>query len=191
MMKDTNLWMIPVFLEVLNLLLVGLASLNPKNQVPSDVPPDMAFLPTENFKTQHHLNKMAEWTNKNQMKLNPEKSKYMIINFCTSYQFRTRLNVENSLMEQVHETRLLGVILQDDLSWNLNTQNLVKRAFSRMIILRKLIEFEVKTEDMVTIYILFIRSIIEQSSVVWSSSLTTEEMSSLERTQKSSPQDNF
>ena len=37
---------------------------------------------------------------------------------------------------------------------------------------------------MVTIYILFIRSIIEQSSVVWSSSLTTEEMSSLERTQK-------
>ena len=172
------------FLEVLNLLMAGLATLNPKNQVPSDVPPNMAFLPSENFKTQNYLDKMAEWTEENQMKLNPIKSKYMIINFCTNYQFRTRLVVNNSLLEQVHETRLLGLIIQDDLSWNSNTKSLVRKAYSRMIILRKLIEFEVKTQDMITIYILFIRSIIEQSSVVWSSSLTVDEMASLERTQK-------
>ena len=53
-----------------------------------------------------------------------------------------------------------------------------------MIIIRKLIEFEVKLEDLLNIYVLFIRSVIEQSSVVWSSSLTCEEMASLERTQK-------
>ena len=52
-----------------------------------------------------------------------------------------------------------------------------------MIILRKLKEFELKTTDMITIYILFIRSVIEQSSVVWSSSLTNGEMAFLERSQ--------
>ena len=53
-----------------------------------------------------------------------------------------------------------------------------------MIILRKLAEFRIPTKDMLTIYVLFIRSVVEQSSVVWSSSLTTEEQISLERTQK-------
>ena len=177
-MDDTS------FLEILNLIMAGLASLNPKNQVPSDIPPNMVFLPSENCKTQNYLDKMAKWTEEFQMKLNPIKSKYMIVNFCTNYQFRTRLVVNNSLLEQVHETRLLGLIIQDDLSWNSNTKSLVKKAYSRMIILRKLIEFEVKIQDMVTIYILFIRSVIEQSSVVWSSSLTVDEMTSLERTQK-------
>ena len=172
------------FLEVLNLLLVGLASLNPKIQVPSDVPPEMAFLPEKNCDTQNYLNKMVKWTEEKEMQLNPLKSKYMIINFCRSYQFKTRLFMNNQLLEQVHETGLLGLLIQDDLSWKSNTKNLVKRAYSRMIILRKLIEFDVKTEDMITIYILFIRSIVEQSSVVWSSALTTNELSSLERTQK-------
>ena len=53
-----------------------------------------------------------------------------------------------------------------------------------MIIPRKLVDFQVKSKDMITIYILFIRSVLEQSSVVWSSSLTQDEMQSLERAQK-------
>ena len=118
------------------------------------------------------------------MKLNPNKTKYMIINFCSSYQFKTRLSVKSSLLEQVSETRLLGVIIQEDLSWNKNTRALVKKAYSRMVILRKLVEFEVNKSDMITIYILFIRSVLEKSSVVWSSSLTLEQIASLEKVQK-------
>ena len=108
----------------------------------------------------------------------------MIINFCDSYQFKTRLKIKNSLIEQVNETRLLGLTIKDDLTWKSNTQNLVKRANSRMLILRKLKEFDVKIQDMTTIYVLFIRSVIEQNSVVWSSALTCEELAYLERTQK-------
>ena len=172
------------FLEILNMISIGLASLYSKNHVPSDVPPEMAFLPSENFNTQNYLDKISKWTNENEMLLNLKKSKYIIVNFCDSLQFKTRLNVNNSLIEQVSQTRLLGVIIQDDLTWKKNTQSLGKRANSRMIILRKLKEFEVKTADMITIYVLFIRSVIEQSSVVWSSSITVGEMAFLERTQK-------
>ena len=53
-----------------------------------------------------------------------------------------------------------------------------------MMILRRLAEFKVNHKDMITIYILFIRSVLEQSSVVWSSSITEEQLQSLERTQK-------
>ena len=80
--------------------------------------------------------------------------------------------INNSSLDQVSETRLLGLIVQDDLSWRSNTESLVKRAYTRMIIIRKLSEFDLNTNDMITIYVLFIRSILEQSSVVWSSSIT-------------------
>ena len=116
------------FLEILSLLSIGLASYNAKNQVPSDVPPEMAFLPPENCQTQTHLDRISKWTDENEMLLNSQKSKYMVINYCSSLQFKTRLFVNNSLIEQVNETRLLGLIIQDDLSWKSNTKSLVKRA---------------------------------------------------------------
>ena len=61
---------------------------------------------------------------------------------------------------------------------------LVKKGYQRTILLQKLFEFNVPTKDLVTIYILFIRSILEQSCVVWSSSITIEEKEDLERVQK-------
>ena len=53
-----------------------------------------------------------------------------------------------------------------------------------MEILRKLSSFNPPLEDMKTIYILYIRSILEQSSVIWHSSLTEENRADLERVQK-------
>ena len=172
------------FLEILNLLSIGLASLNPKAQVSNDIAPGMLYLPGENSKTQSHLNTISKWTDDHQMKINTEKTKYMIFNYCKSYQYGTRFFINKALLQQVHEIRLLGVIIQDDLTWSANTKYLVKRAYTRMLILRKLSEFKVPKSDMITIYILFIRSVIEQSSVVWSSSLTQEDISSFERVQK-------
>ena len=119
--------------------------------------------------------------------MNCDKSKYMIFNFSRNYQFNTRLYIENTLLEQVTETRLLGVIIKDDLSWHANTENLVKRAYQRMMILKKLYSFNVPTENMVNIYVLYIRSVVEQSSVVWSSSITQGQEYDLEKVQKVAP----
>ena len=171
-------------LEILNLLSIGLSSFNSKLQVPSDIPPDFKYLPPKNTNMQTFLDKINEWSESHEMKLNPTKTKYMITNFCSSHQFKTRLSINNSLLEQVVETKLLGVIIRDDMSWCENTKSLVKRAYKRMVILRKLVEFQVGTKDMITIYMMFIRSVLEQSSVVWSSSLTQEQLNSLERAQK-------
>ena len=72
------------------------------------------------------------------MKLNAEKSKYMVVNFTQNYQFNTRLTLDNTLLEQVKETKLLGVVLRDDLTWQSNTDLIVKQAYKRMLLLHKL-----------------------------------------------------
>ena len=62
----------------------------------------------------------------------------------------------------------------------------MKNAYSRIELLRKVAEFTKSIEDKREIYILHIRSILEQSCVVWHSSLTEENLLDLERVQKAS-----
>ena len=50
--------------------------------------------------------------------------------------------------------------------------------------LRKLCEFKVCKKDLIQIYILYIRSIVEQSCVVWASALTEQQKTDIERVQK-------
>ena len=118
------------------------------------------------------------------MKLNTAKSKYMVINFTDNYQFNTRLSFEDVLLEEVQETRLLGVVINNTLTWNSNTEYIVKRAYKRMLLLHRLFEFGLPMEEMLEIYILYIRSILENSVVVWHSSITQAEHKSIERVQK-------
>ena len=108
----------------------------------------------------------------------------MIMNFCKSMKFQTRLRINNDLMRQVHEVRLLGLIISDTLKWNSNTDMLIKRAYKRVTILRKLTNFNIPISDLIHIYKLYVRSALEQSSVVWSASISTEEMNAFERCQK-------
>ena len=72
------------------------------------------------------------------MQLNVEKTKYMIVNFTRSHQFQTRFKLEGQLIDQVHQARLLGLIISDDLTWKANTEHLVKKAYKRMSILTNL-----------------------------------------------------
>ena len=62
----------------------------------------------------------------------------MIFNETIKYQFSTRVFIEDTLLEIIEETKLLGVIITADLSWHKNTAMLTKKAYARMEILRKL-----------------------------------------------------
>ena len=118
------------------------------------------------------------------MALNKTKTKYMVINFTKKFQFSTRLTLENQLLEEVSECKLLGLTLTNDLTWQKNTETIIKKANTRMIILHKLYEFNLPMEELVNMYILFIRSAVEYACVVWHSSLTEEQHNDIERIQK-------
>ena len=87
-------------------------------------------------------------------------------------------------LEAPKETKLLGTIVTNDLKWDRNTNELVKKASKRMQILFKAAKFTTSKTDLKDIYITFIRSILETSSVVWHSSLTKSNRKALERMQK-------
>ena len=53
-----------------------------------------------------------------------------------------------------------------------------------MELLRRISNFNAPIKDLVQIYITYIRSILEQSCVIWHSTLTQEDCDSLERVQK-------
>ena len=92
--------------------------------------------------------------------------------------------MENSLLDVTKETKLLGTMISSDLKWRRNTEMIVKKAYQRMIILHKLYSFNVPDKEITTIYILYIRSILEQSCQVWHYSITVEEQTDIERVQK-------
>ena len=65
-----------------------------------------------------------------------------------------------------------------------NTKFLIQKANSKMRLLHKLVGFGIDKEDLKIIYILYIRSHLEQSCQVWHSSLTLENITDMERVQK-------
>ena len=84
----------------------------------------------------------------------------------------------------MEDNLLLGKIISLVLTWCSNTEMLVKKSYQRMIMLHKLHPFNIGDTEMVNIYILYIRSMSEQSCQVWHFSLTEEEKDDIERVQK-------
>ena len=171
-------------LEIINLISIGLACYSYQNHVPSDIATNSLFLDPKNVKSQDYLRNIESWSESKQMKLNEKKTNYMIFNFSSNYQFNTRLDIDGRKIDQICETKLLGLKIRDDLSWKSNTEMLTRKAYMRMTILKKLIQFEVPVYELVQIYILYIRSVVEQYATVWHSSITSGEKNDLERTQK-------
>ena len=172
------------FLEVIYLLSVGIATYNVKQHVPSNIPSHNQIIPPRNLKSQQSLNVINEWTKKKKMKLNVKKTKNMIFNFTRKYQFTTSLSVDDQPLEIVKETKLLGTYITEDLRWNKNTAEIVKKAWQRMQLLNRASRFTSNKWDLKQIYLIYIRSILEQSGVVWHSSLSQKNKRDLERVQK-------
>ena len=172
-------------LEIINLLTVGLTSFNIKHQVPNDVANHNQFIDPRHLKSQVWLNEIRNWTHNQKMKINGKKSKTMIFNYTDNYQFSTRLKLDGEPIEVIDSTKLLGTVISSDLKWDQNTNYIVKKANARMELIRRIAGFGANKEDLKQLYILFVRSQLEQSAVVWHSSLTEENSNDLERVQKS------
>ena len=68
--------------------------------------------------------------------------------------------------------------------WSKNTREICKKPFSRLSLLTKLKFVGVKIEDLIEVYMLYIRSKTEYCCVVYHSRLTAEDSATIERIQK-------
>ena len=171
-------------LEMVNLITAGLSSYNFKNHVASDIGVDQSYLPSMHLQSQNYMDRIQKWTNDNKMRVNGKKTKLMIVNFTKNYQMSTRIYLEGELLQIVDETILLGCVITSDLKFHRNTEHMVKKAYARMTLLQKLYSFNIPTKDLVNIYILYIRSLVEQNVAVWNSTITQEEKEDIERVQR-------
>ena len=90
---------------------------------------------------QESIDKAADWTSMNCMKINSKKSKEMIISFTQDVHFKKcvpNIIIECIPFEVVKHAKLLGVILSDDLTWNMHVDSIVKKAAKRVYILYQL-----------------------------------------------------
>ena len=172
-------------LEIINLVNIGISSHNFKQQIASDIPEHGQFVQNQELKTQNYLNEINQWTVNQKMEINEKKTKAMLINFTNQHQFVTRLQLKGKSIELVDKIKILGVTMTNKLDWSENTAILVKKVNQRMQLLRAVWGFGSSIQEMVHLWKLFCLSVLEQSCVVWGSSLTQENKDDLERTQKS------
>ena len=108
----------------------------------------------------------------------------MIFNFSKKKTLFHTTHTKWKNIQAVKEMKLLGTIISDDLKWNKNTRFLIKRAYARMELLRQLNKFTNSIRDKIHIYKTYVRSVLEQSCVVWSSNPTKRNIKELEQVQK-------
>ena len=144
------------------------------------------ILPSESYSLQEQLNKLVEYCETNQMKINEKKSKVMIFNTRKMYDGRPRLAVgENEFLEIVESYKLLGVIVRSDLKWSENTDYMCKKGYSRLWLLRRLKSLGANQSEMLDVYSKQVRSILELAVPVWNAGLTKHDSNQIERVQRS------
>ena len=88
-------------------------------------------------------------------------------------------------MEVVKSAKLLGVIISSDLKWNEHTRYICKKPKQRLWFLRRLSKLGASRVDLLNLFQLMTRSILEQASPVFTSGLSKTNIKDIENIQKS------
>ena len=109
----------------------------------------------------------------------------MCFNFQTSLKFPPIFYVGDSApLEIVNETKLLGIILTDDLKWNAHVEFMCKKASKKIWQLRRMKILNLEPEILLDFYLKEVRSILEFGVACWNSGITCKLGEQIERVQK-------
>ena len=141
-------------------------------------------LPEGESRVYKQLLKTQEYCTLNEMRINQKKTKFMVFNPCTSKDFMPNFKLGEKDLEVVDEMRLLGLIIQSDMKWQSNTDNMVAKANKKLWMLRRLKTLGADTADLVDVYVKQIRCVLELAVPAWQGAITQAEKLELERVQK-------
>ena len=136
---------------------------------------------------QHSVDIAARWTVHNDMKINSDKLKEMLISFMQDPEFRNtvpRLTIDGNEIDYVQHAKRLGVTISSDLTWNKHFENIVAKAGKRVYMLYQLKRAGKGQHDLVTIYVGVIRPVLEYACPVWHTNLNIHLTESIETVQK-------
>ena len=108
----------------------------------------------------------ARWTEQNDMKINSEKSKEIIISFAQDGNFRStipNIKIDGRDIAQVCHAK--------DLTWNKHVDNIVIKAGKRLYMLYQLKRAGITQKDLVSVYVSVVRPVLEYACPVWHTNL--------------------
>ena len=139
---------------------------------------------TQISRIQESLNNFQQWTNVNNMKLNAAKCHAMVITFMKRPLVFENLLIGNVELDTVKFAKILGVIVQSNLKWDLHIKDTMLRCNRKLYMLRRLKSFNFPRNDLLTIYMGYIRPVLDYCVPVFNGNITQEQILNLERIQK-------
>ena len=143
------------------------------------------ILPKENNLLQYYLHDTELFAQNNHMVINKQKTKVISFTKSRKWDFPPELEFsDGTRIETIAETKLVGVIISQDLKWFKNTSYICEKAQKRLWILRRLLECKLSTHEMFDVYTKEIRSVLELAVPVWHPGLTKSQINKIENIQK-------
>ena len=126
-------------------------------------------VPKINDNLQQGLTNVSKWCSKNKMIINPSKTKCMLVTTRQKHQLNPpplNLCFENSPIQQVNKHKLLGVIIDEQLSWKPH-MNKICNTISRSIFMLSKLKPILDQKTRLLCFNAYIRSHIDYASTVW------------------------
>ena len=144
----------------------------------------MKLNPTEDI-LQQELDKFYLFTENNKLIINRRKCFVMKFSRSRKYDFPPEFTIGGSATLDVkQELRILGVMVQSDLRWQSQCEEMVRRATSTTWAIRRMKALGVREAALVQFWKSEGRVHLEYACPVWHSSLTTVQSKSLDRAQR-------
>ena len=133
---------------------------------------------------QQALDIATEWTSANNMQINEKKCAVINFKFNKIEQAEIPYKINNEKLDTVSVMNLLGVVISDDLKWLENTKKIVTKCSRSLYIISKLKSFGASRDDLVRVWLSYLRPITEYAAPLWHPSLMVIEKFKIERLQK-------
>ena len=127
---------------------------------------------------QEDLRNLEQWAKKWGMVFNAKKCYILSVNQKHSHFYE----LDNTILQQVKNSRYLGLTFSDDLKWNAHVNNTVKKANSTLGLIRRNF-YHCPASTRKTAYIALVRSTLEYGAPIWDPSSKTE-VDKLEQVQR-------
>ena len=118
------------------------------------------------------------------MLINAKKTKEILIDFAKKPAPIPELIINGQKIERVTSSKLLGVVISDNLSWGEHINYIVGRATQRLFFLRLLKRANVSMDKMIEVFCTIIRPTVEYACQVWHGTLTDDQSKAIESIQE-------
>ncbi len=125
---------------------------------------------------------LAEWCGANNLSLNVEKTKEVVMDFRRNPVDHPPLTIDTSTVERVSSAKFLGVHITEDLTWTTNTKSISKKAQQRLHFLRRLKRASLPPPILTTFYRWTIESVLTSCINVWYGNCCAADRKTLQRT---------